>query len=131
MDSGPIRPFILKRELSLHPDQAIVLQLINDLCHGCTIGYTGSQFSYSANNLVSAYQFPDVIDTTLEKECELGHILGPFESPPLPNFRTSGLGLVPKHDGGWSIIYHLSEPDDFSINRFINPDDCSLSYCTI
>ena len=60
----------------------------NDLCHGYTIGYTGPQFSYSVNNLVSAYQYPDVIDASLEKECQLyvGRILGPFESPPLPNF---------------------------------------------
>ena len=61
----------------------------------------------------------------------MGHILGPFESPPLPNFRTSGLGLVPKHDGGWRTIYHLSMPPNSSINDIINPDDYSLSYCSI
>ena len=37
----PIRPFILKRELSDYPDKAFVEQLIYDLCHGCTIGYNG------------------------------------------------------------------------------------------
>ena len=52
-------------------------------------------------------------------------------NPPLPNFRTSGLGLVPKHDGGWRIIYHLSAPLNHSINDFINPVDYSLSYCSI
>ena len=41
---SPIRPFILERELSLHPDQTFVLQLLNDLCQGCTISYTGPQF---------------------------------------------------------------------------------------
>jgi len=101
------------------------------LCHGCSIGYTGPQFSYHANNLVSAYQHPTVIDATLEKECQLGRILGQFQAPPLPNFRTLGLGLVPKHDGGWRIIYHLSAPPYISINHFIDPDDYSLSYCTI
>ena len=87
--------------------------------------------SYLANNLLSANQQPEVINATLEKECEVGRILGPFESPPLPNFRTSGLGLVPKHDGGWRIIYHLSAPLNHSINDFINPVDYSLSYCSI
>ena len=106
-------------------------KLIYDLGHGCTIGYTGPQFSCLANNLVSAYQQPEVIDNALKKECELGRILGPFESPPLPNFRTSGLGLVPKHDGGWRTIYHLSAPPNSSVNNFINPDDYSLSYCSI
>ena len=127
----PIRSFILERELCNHPDKTFVKKLIYDLCHGCTIGYTGPQFSYLANNLLSAYQQPKVIDDTLKKECELGRILGPFESPPLPNFRTSGLGLVPKHDGGWRTIYHLSAPPTSSINDFINPDDYSLSYCSI
>ena len=127
----PIRPFILKRELSDYPDKAFVEQLIYDLCHGCTIGYNGPQFPYLAKNLVSASQQPEVIDTTLAKECELGRILGPFENPPLPNFRTSGLGLVPKHDGGWWIIYHLSAPPNSSINHFIIQDDYSLSYCSI
>ena len=127
----PVRSFILERELCNHPDKTFVKKLIYDLCHGCTIGYTGPQFSYLANNLLSAYQQPKVIDDTLKKECELGRILGPFESPPLPNFRTSGLGLVPKHDGGWRTIYHLSAPPNSSINDFINPDDYSLSYCSI
>ena len=127
----PLRPFILERELSNHPNKAFVKQLINDLCHGCLIGYKGPQFPYCATNLVSAFQHPEVIDATLEKECQLGRILGPFQNPPLPNFRTSGLGLVPKHDGGWRIIYHLSAPPHISINDFIDPEDYSLSYCTI
>ena len=106
----PIRPFILKRELCNHPDKAFVTKLIHDLGHGCTIGYTGPQFSCLANNLVSAYQQPEVIGNALKKECELGRILGPFESPPLPNFRTSGLGLSPSMMvvGGQFITYpHL------------------------
>ena len=77
------------------------------------------------------YQHPTIIDTTLTKECQSGCILGPFHYRPLPNFRTSGLCLVPKHDGGWRIIYHLSAPPYISINEFIDPADYSLSYCTI
>ena len=63
-----LRPFILERELSNHPNKAFVKQLINDLCHGCLIGYKGPQFPYCATNLVSAFQHPEVIDATLEKE---------------------------------------------------------------
>ena len=32
---------------------------------------------------------------------------------------------------GWHIIYHLSAPDGFSINDFIDPFTFSLSYCSI
>ena len=127
----PLRPFVLECELSNHPNKAFVRRLINNLRHGCTIGYEGPQFTYFATNLQSASQQPKVIDTTLTEECKAGRILGPFQHPPLPNFRTSGLGLVPKHDGGWRIIYHLSAPQNFSINDFIDPPLYSLSYCTI
>ena len=127
----PLRPFILERELSDHPDKVFVRQLIDNLRRGCAIGYTGPQFDYFASNLQSAYQQPEVIDATLNEECSAGRILGPFDQPPLPNFRTSGLGLVPKHDGGWRIIYHLSAPFAHSINDYIDPQSYSLSYCTI
>ena len=125
----PLQPFVLERELSDHTDKAFVMQLINDLSHGCSIGYKGPQFSYHATNPLSTYQHPTTIDATLEKEFKLGRILGPFQHPPLPNFRTSGLGLVPKHNGGWTIYLH--HHTYISINDFIDPDDFSLSYCTI
>ena len=128
---SPIRPFILERELSFYPDKVFVRQLVHDLQHGCSIGYTGPQFAHLASNLPTAYQQPDVIDATLQREREAGRILGPFTSPPLPNFRTSGLSLVPKHDGGWRIIYHLSAPHGFSINDYIDSSLYSLSYCSI
>ena len=51
----PIRPFILKHELSDYPDKAFVEQLVYDLCQDCTIGYDGPQFSYLTKNLVSAF----------------------------------------------------------------------------
>ena len=95
--------------------KAFVRQLIHDLQHGCTIGYNGPQFANLAKNLPSAHQQPEVIDTALKKVCEAGRILGPFSTPPLSNFRTSGLGLVPKRDGGWRVIYHLSAPVGLSI----------------
>ena len=122
---------MLKRELSAYPDKAFVWQLIDDLQYGCSIGYTGPQFAHFAKNLPSAFQQPNVINAALEKECAAGRILGPFPNPPLQNFRTSGLGLVPKHDGGWRVIYNLSAPAGSSVNDFIDPLAYSLSYCSV
>ena len=51
-----------------------------------------------------------ILDNALAQECNAGRTLGPFDNPPLPDFHCSGLGLVPKHDGGWRTIYHLSAP---------------------
>ena len=71
------------------------------------------------------------MDSALAEECKAGRILGPFDAPALPNFRCSGLGLVPKHDGGCSMIYHISAPHGYSINDHINHDAYSLSYCSV
>ena len=77
-------------------------------------------------NLPSAYQQPFILDNALAQEYNAGCILGPFDNPPLPDFRCSGLGLVPKHEGGWRTIYHLSAPHGNSINDYINPDDYTI-----
>ena len=95
------------------------------------VGYLGPQFAHLATNLASASWQPEVIDTALQKECKAGRILGPFQTPLLPNFHTSGLGLVPKHDKGWRVIYHLSASALHSINNYIDPDAYSLTCCTI
>ena len=103
-------------ELSSHPNHSFVKTLIDNLTHGCPIGYKGPHFARISRNLPSAFQQPDILDAALATECAVGHILGPYYNPPLPNQRCSGLGLTPKHDGGWCTIYHLSAPSNRSIN---------------
>ena len=127
----PIRLFLFERELSAYPDKAFVWQLIDDLQYGCSIGYTRPQLAHFAKNLPSAFQQPNVIDAALEKECAARCIPGPFPNPTLQNFCTSGLCLVPKHDGRWHVIYNLSAPAGSSVNDFIDPLAYSLSYCSI
>ena len=84
--STSLQPLILKYELCKYLKQAFVKWLINHLCHGCFIGYKGPRFSYCANNLLSAYQHPTAINVILEKECQLGRILGAFQYPLQPTF---------------------------------------------
>jgi len=72
----PLRPLILEWELSNHPYKTFVKQRINDLQHGCNLGYLRSQFAHLATNLASASQQPEVIYAALQKECEAGRILG-------------------------------------------------------
>ena len=62
----------------------------------------------------------EIIHLAPQKKCEVGRILG-----------SSGLGLVPKHDGGWPIICHLLAPALYNINDYIDPNSFSLTYCTI
>ena len=126
----PLRPLELQRELALHPDKAFVSELLANLTHGCNIGYEGPQFPLTAPHLPTALSHPHVIDKALREECVAGRMAGPYSHPPLPNLRCSSLGVVPKKDGGWRVIYHLSAPTGRSINDFINPARFSLHYCT-
>ena len=79
----PVNVYHLHLELTSHPDHRFVKQLIHNLQYGCTIGYYRPQLSHRSSNLLSAFQQPSVLDTTLASECSAGCILGPFQSPPL------------------------------------------------
>ena len=53
--------------ISSHSNKLFVSQLIDDLQHGCSIGYAGPQFTHLANNLLSVYQQAHIIDATLQE----------------------------------------------------------------
>ena len=125
----PLRPFILEWELRNHPDKALLSCFYLIFDKGCDIAFTGPQFTHIAHNLQSIFAHPSIINDALAVECLNNRIIGPFDS--LPNLRCSGLGIVPKHDGGWRTIYHLSAPLGYSINDFIDPSTYTLSYCTV
>ena len=91
----------------------------------------GFHFAHISRNLPSAFQQPDILDAALATECAAGRILGSYDNLPLPTLCCSGLGLTPKHDGGWHMIYHLSAPSNRSVNDFIDADAYTLSYCTV
>ena len=84
-----------------------------------------------ATNLRSASDHTEVIDEALQKELANNRMAGPYTNPPYPNLRCSGVGVVPKKDGSWRLIYHLSAPAGDSINDYIEPLDFSLQYSTI
>ena len=128
---SPLQPLQLERELAAHPDKGSVSRLITSIKNRCNIGYQGPQFPYTVHHLPTAHSHAPVIKRFLVKECLAGHMAGPYTLPPLPNLRCSGLRVVPKKDGGWRVICHLSAPEGRSINEFINPMHYSLHYHTI
>ena len=127
----PLRVLRFEHELRFHPDSEFVTQLLSNLRHGCNIGYEGPRFQQIAQNLASANTQPSIIDDALAKECAENRMAGPYPYPPLPNMRCSGVGLVPKKDKGWRVIYHLSAQEGSSINDYIDPLRYSLTYCGI
>ena len=66
----------------------------------------------------------------VNKEIKLGRIMGPLNRLPLANIHLSPVGLVPKSDGGWRMITHLSYPKSSGINSFIDPDLCAVHYAS-
>ncbi len=127
----PLRPQVFARFLTSHPDSSFVSKLVNSLTHGFNIGYEGPHTHLTAPNLASASQHAKVVNDALSKEVAENRMAGPYPTPPYSNLRCSGVGVVPKKDGGWRLINHLSAPSDNSINDFINPEDFSLQYTTV
>ena len=84
-----------------------------------------------ARNLPSAAAHLEVVTEYLRKECLAGRMAGPFASANFSPFHCSGLGVVPKQDGSWRVITHLSAPYGLSINEFIDPESVTLRYTTI
>ena len=53
----------------------------------------------------------------------------PSTTPPLPNFHCPGLGLVPKHDGGWHAITYLFHTAPVSIIQLTGL--YTIYYCSV
>lgn len=127
----PLRPQNFARYLANHPDKAFVSRLIDGLTKGFDIGHNGPRHGFLSPNLPSSYEHPSVIDKHLLKECQAERIAGPFDTLPFANLQCSGMGVVPKKDGKWRVINHLSAPCGQSVNDYINPEEFSLRYTSV
>lgn len=86
------------------------------------------RYSIQCKSLKSAILNPDLLLAKLEKEVELGGLLGPFINKPFSNLRVNSVGLVPKSSGGMRLITHLSCPCGNSVDYFINERFSSVCY---
>lgn len=104
--------------------------LLSDIItFGARLGYEGPEQFVLADNLASALEDPEVIDRQLESDLRLGRVTE-VAVPDAPLI-ISPLGLVPKQDGGWRRIHHLSHPPGGSVNDGIPSDYGSLRYSAI
>lgn len=62
----------------------------------------------------------------MDKEVKLGRNLGPIDDKPISNMRVSPVVLVDKLDKGWRLITHLSFPNQFSVDKFIDSELCTV-----
>ena len=114
--------------LENYPDRDVASLLYNGFTKGFRLEYTGPRNHIMTNNLLSARQFCSETKHKLKSEIELNRILVPFSKISISNLRIPPIGLVPKSDGRWRLITHLSFPEGNSVNSYIDPELASVSY---
>ena len=82
--------------LSNHPERDFINNLSSEPREGARIWYSGPRSPRFSNNLPNAYLNPEVLTANLNDEVSKGRTMGPFSTPPFPNFQLSPIGLVPK-----------------------------------
>ena len=96
--------------------------------YGFRINYSGTTTQSSIKNLKSANLHLSELKEKINKEVSLERMVGPFDTQPLNNFKISPVGLIPKSDGSWRLITHLSYPPGSSVNDGIDKNICSVTY---
>ena len=107
-------------------------EVIAGFRHGFALGFTGDPSGGLSDNLKTAKQHPNIVQTKIKIELDEGRFIGPFDTPPFSNYRTNPMGLVEKKGGsGFRLIHHLSYPHGSSVNDSIPREQCSVHYASI
>ena len=130
----PLNPDVWSLFLTKHPDRQLVDYLIRGLRNGFRIGCNASAqcLQSASTNMPSADLHPEVIDKYLQDELECNRLVEvPYSNASLVHI--SRFGAIPKkrQPGKWRLIVDLSSPQEHSVNDYIDPSLCSLSYVSV
>ena len=127
----PINPQNLKNELKDY-DRETTQYLVRGIEEGFRLGCLHSPSIHPPHNHKSALEHKEVVHEYIIKGQACDRIAGPFESPPLNNFKVSLLGVVPKSEQGkFRIIHDLSFPENNSVNSNIPVEYSVVKYDSI
>ena len=103
-----------RRYLTDYPNK----RLIEYLTYGFPLSITNSDSlcNHDIANHYSALQFPASVDQYLQKETDLGAMLGPFDQVNTPFYHCSPLLTRPKGNNDRRVILNLSYPAGASLN---------------
>jgi hypothetical protein len=90
--------------------------ITNILRYGCLLGYEGPQRLILSRNLDTANNDPETMEKKITDDLHQQRIIQTETTPPTSPFMSSPLGFVPKPDGTWRRIHHLSHPPRRSTN---------------
>lgn len=130
---SPLQPSAWRDELCGFPDKRLTSFLMEGMQHGFRIGFRRGEVALSSTrrNMLSAEMNPEVVESYLAREVELGRVIGPLPSG--TTVHVSRFGVIPKNrqPGKWRLIVDLSAPERRSVNDGISSDLCSLSYASV
>ena len=124
----PINLSVLKKYIESYDNESDRNLLIAGFAEGFRLQYTGPRLSLNKNKKISAKINKLETFDKLQREMELGRMLGPFNYLPISTLRISPIGLVEKSDHTLRLITHLSYPKENSVNDFIDEKVCAVKY---
>ena len=80
----------------MYLNQEIKCKLINHFSQGFKIGLTHIPPLPPPKNHPPVLELPDIAQAMVNDEVELKRVLGPYDTPPIPNLVCSPLNLVDK-----------------------------------
>ena len=123
----PVNPHILNKYLEGYDPKARTY-LVKGFVNGFGLGTVGSVKHSTPRNHPSTIKYQTFLRNKIHKEIQLGRIMGPFDHPPLDNFITSPLGVVPKKEPNkFRLIHDLSYPTGHSVNSIIPFEHSTVS----
>ena len=132
--TSPLEADVWEHFLSAHPDRRYANFIAGGIRRGFRIGCRAAKddLQSSSRNMLAAYSNAVVVDKYIKEELDCGHLVE-VQSPLASNIHVSKLGVIPKkhQPGKWRLIVDLSSPKGASINDFIDPSLCSLSYASV
>ena len=94
------------------------------------LGFEGPQSSLMSKNAESLKVNPEAVEKKIAEETSLGRFAGPFNEPPVSNFKVTPLALREKKDlNKYRLLHNLSFPHDHrSVNLNIPLSASRVSY---
>ena len=127
-----MKPECLHHYLQNHPDRDLVDYLVDGFTNGFDLGMKRCLDPRPpCKNSRAVQHKPAITQALVDEEIEKGHILRPFDIPPLDDLIYSPLNIVPKGDTDkYRLIHDLAYPydSDQSVNSCIPQEWASVQY---
>ena len=127
-----VNPVVLRELLEEFPDREEAEYVIQGFTSGFRLGLASKPHPRPpCENSHAAMSHIEETTALITKEVEMGHMLGPFDSPPIENLVYSPIHIVKKagSPNKWRLIHNLAWPyNDQSVNRCIPESESSVQY---